>query len=52
MYMRHLESKYTYMWLRKMDQRVEELEPLAVGIDMPNKQMNDLKPVSQDGKQI
>eukprot|EP00092_Neocalanus_flemingeri_P001303 GFUD01001391.1.p1 GENE.GFUD01001391.1~~GFUD01001391.1.p1 ORF type:complete len:5580 (+),score=1489.94 GFUD01001391.1:543-17282(+) len=37
-----------YMWLSKMEQRVEELEPLAVDIDMLNKQMNDLKPLTQE----
>merc|ERR1719346_284057 len=36
------------MWLSKMEQRVEELEPLAVDIDMLNKQMNDLKPLTQE----
>eukprot|EP00090_Calanus_glacialis_P003456 TRINITY_DN1255_c0_g1_i12.p1 TRINITY_DN1255_c0_g1~~TRINITY_DN1255_c0_g1_i12.p1 ORF type:complete len:5152 (+),score=1465.32 TRINITY_DN1255_c0_g1_i12:61-15516(+) len=37
-----------YMWLSKMEQRVEELDPLAVDIDMLNKQMNDLKPLTQE----
>merc|ERR1719376_369072 len=37
-----------YMWLSKMEQRVEELEPLAVDIDMLNKQMSDLKPLTQE----
>ena len=36
------------MWLSKMEQRVEELELLAVDIDMLNKQMNDLKPLTQE----
>ena len=37
-----------YMWLQKMEQRVEELEPLAVDLDMLTKQMNDLKPLTQE----
>merc|ERR1719228_3282754 len=37
-----------YLWLQKMEQRVEELEPLAVDLDMLTKQMNDLKPLTQE----
>ena len=37
-----------YMWLQKMEQRVEELEPLAVDQDMLTKQMNDLKPLMNE----
>merc|ERR1712106_984690 len=37
-----------YMWLQKMEQRVEELEPLAVDVEMLTKQMNDLKPLTQE----
>jgi len=34
-----------YLWLSKMENRVEELEPVAVDLDMLNKQINDLKPL-------
>merc|ERR1719342_632524 len=37
-----------YMWLSKMEQRVEDLEPMAVDIDMLTKQINDLKPLTQE----
>merc|ERR1712106_1165128 len=37
-----------YMWLQKMEQLVEELEPLAVDVEMLTKQMNDLKPLTQE----
>ena len=37
-----------YMWLSKMEQRVEDLEPMAVDIDMLTKQINDLKLLTQE----
>ena len=37
-----------YMWLSKMEKRIEELEPLAVDLDMLSKQISDLKPLTQE----
>merc|ERR1719394_1159975 len=37
-----------YMWLSKMEQRIEELEPMAVDLDMLTKQINDLKPLNNE----
>ena len=36
------------MWLSKMEQRIEDLEPMAVDIDMLTKQINDLKPLNNE----
>ena len=37
-----------HMWLSKMEQRIEELDPMAVDLDMLTKQINDLKPLNNE----
>merc|ERR1740128_310916 len=37
-----------YMWLGKMEGRIDDLDAIAVDIDMLNKQMSDLKPLTQE----
>jgi DNA repair exonuclease SbcCD ATPase subunit len=35
-------------WLTKMESRIEDLDPIAVDLDMINKQVNDIKPLMQE----
>merc|ERR1712049_3690 len=35
-------------WLAKMEGRIEDLDPIAVDLDMLSKQINDVKPLVQE----
>ena len=37
-----------YAWLNKMEGRIEDLDPIAVDLDMLSKQINDVKPLVQE----
>ncbi|XP_023339664.1 dystonin isoform X21 [Eurytemora carolleeae] len=37
-----------FAWLNKMESRIEDLDPIALDLDMLNKQINDVKPLVQE----